>query len=116
MTSSDSPDCLFCKIVAGELPAEIVASSDTAIAFRDRNPRASIHVLVVPRDHHEDVVSLARVSPGGLADLVKLGAQVAERLAGGQFRLVFNNGAEVGQSVAHVHGHVLAGAGLPAFG
>lgn len=104
-----SPDCLFCRIVAGDVPATIVATSDDAVAFRDVNPQAPLHVLVVPRDHHADVAQLAAADPGLLAAVVRLGNEVAEAEAGGQFRLIFNTGSSAGQSVFHAHGHVLGG-------
>ena len=109
---SSPADCLFCRIVAGEVAVDRVAETATAIAFRDINPRAPLHVLVVPRDHHPDVAGLAAADPGLLADVVGLADQVARTQADGQFRLVFNTGAEAGQSVFHVHAHVLGGARL----
>lgn len=105
-------DCLFCRIVAGEIPSEQVASTGTVVAFRDIDPRAPLHVLVVPRDHHGDVAQLAAADPGLLADVVRTANDVAEDLADGQFRMIFNTGARSGQSVFHVHAHVLAGAQL----
>ncbi len=105
-------DCLFCRIVAGELPAEVVASTDRVIAFRDISPQAPLHVLVAPRDHHADVAQLAAADPALLADVVRLCHEVAEDEADGQFRLIFNTGAHAGQSVFHVHAHVLGGARL----
>ncbi len=105
-------DCLFCRIVAGEIPATVVAGNDHAIAFRDLNPQAPVHVLVVPRDHHQDVGQLAAADPALLAALVALAQDVAQAEAGGQFRLVFNTGEEAGQSVFHVHGHVIGGSRL----
>lgn len=111
-TSLVSQDCLFCQIVAGEVPAEVVASTDRVLAFRDISPQAPLHVLVVPRDHHADVAQLAAADPGLLADLVRLAHEVAEDEADGNFRLVFNTGAHAGQSVFHVHAHVLGGTDL----
>ena len=105
-------DCLFCKIVAGEIPADVVASTDRAVAFRDVNPQAPVHVLVVPREHHRDVAALAAADPQLLADVVALGQRVASDLDEGEFRLIFNTGERAGQSVFHTHGHVLAGARL----
>lgn len=105
-------DCLFCRIVAGEVPADVVARSDRAIAFRDIDPKAPLHVLVVPREHHADVTQLAAADPALLAELVDLADTVAGSEADGQFRLVFNTGPLAGQSVFHVHGHVLAGSRL----
>jgi|SRR4051794_24199388 histidine triad (HIT) family protein len=103
------PDCIFCGIVAGRIPAEIVTRTERVLAFRDLNPQAPTHVLVISLDHHRDVVELAAADPAALAELVEVGSEVARKEAGGPFRLVFNTGAEVGQSVFHVHGHVLAG-------
>ncbi|HEY5515214.1 MAG TPA: HIT domain-containing protein [Pengzhenrongella sp.] len=106
------PQCLFCRIVAGEVPADVVAENADAIAFRDLHPQAPLHVLVVPREHHADVAQLAAADPALLAALVGLADQVAGTEADGQFRLVFNTGPEAGQSVFHAHGHVIGGARL----
>ena len=109
--SSDAvgPDCLFCRIVAGEIPAEVVHRGERVLAFRDIDPKAPTHVLVVPLEHHGDVGVLAAADQEALAELVLVGQQVATAEGHDQFRLVFNTGAEAGQSVFHVHGHVLAG-------
>jgi histidine triad (HIT) family protein len=106
--SSTVSDCLFCRIVAGHLPADVVAQDEYAVAFRDIDPKAPVHVLVVPREHHADVSQLAGADPELLARLVNLAEEVASQEANGQFRLVFNTGPSAGQSVFHVHGHVLA--------
>jgi histidine triad (HIT) family protein len=102
-------DCLFCKIVAGDIPADVVEAGELVVAFRDLDPRAPTHVLVIPRDHHENVAKLAAADPAALAELVAVGAAVADAEQDGEFRLVFNTGPTAGQSVFHVHGHVLAG-------
>lgn len=104
-----APDCIFCQIVAGEIPAEVVATTDEAISFRDTDPKAAMHLLVVPRDHHADVAQLAAADPDLLAAVVRLANEVAEDEGDGQFRLVFNTGVEAGQSVFHVHAHVIGG-------
>ncbi|MBE7701935.1 HIT domain-containing protein [Oerskovia sp. Sa1BUA8] len=114
MTSNDTPhptdpDCLFCKIVAGDSPATIVASTDQAVAFKDINPQAPLHVLVVPRAHHGDIAQLAAADPDLLAGVVALADEIASEQADGQFRLIFNSGPRAGQSVFHVHGHVIGG-------
>lgn len=109
MSPLTSPGCLFCRIVAGEVPATLVAENDDAIAFRDLNPQAPLHVLVVPRDHHADVAQLAAADPGLLAAVVRLAGDVAAAEVGGEFRLLFNTGASAGQSVFHVHAHVIGG-------
>ena len=101
--------CIFCRIVEGEIPAAIVRSAEHVIAFRDLDPQAPTHVLVVPRAHHENVCALAAADPAALAQLVTVAQGIAEAEADGQWRLVFNTGAAAGQSVFHVHGHVLAG-------
>lgn len=105
---TQDPECLFCRIVRGEIPAKVVREGETVLAFRDVSPVAPTHVLVVPKEHLPDVVAAAQ-QPEVLAELVTLGAAIAQDEAGGEFRLVFNTGAGVGQSVFHLHGHVLGG-------
>jgi histidine triad (HIT) family protein len=101
--------CLFCQIVAGQVPADLVAENDDAVAFGDIAPKAPVHILVVPRGHHRDVGELAGADPEGLAAVVRMAARVAGEHAEGGYRLVFNTGPQGGQTVGHVHGHVLAG-------
>jgi histidine triad (HIT) family protein len=103
------PDCLFCRIASGDVPADLVRETDRLLAFRDINPQAPLHVLVVPKAHHSDVGTLATEDPGTLAELVVVGRDLAADEGHDAFRLVFNTGAQSGQSVFHVHGHVLAG-------
>lgn len=107
-----STDCLFCRIVAGEIPAEKVMETDSVVAFRDIAPKAPVHVLVVPRTHQADVAALAAASPEDLAEMARVAQQVADDECGGQFRWIFNTGPDAGQSVFHVHGHVIGGAKL----
>ena len=104
-------ECLFCRIVAGEIPAAVVHETDTTLAFRDIDPKAPVHVLVIPKHHHADVVALARADPQLAADVLVAAAAVAdaEGLRGDGFRLLFNNGGYAGQEVFHVHAHVLGG-------
>jgi histidine triad (HIT) family protein len=103
-------DCLFCRIVAGEIPASIVASGPHALAFRDIAPQAPVHVLVIPRRHVDDVAGLLD-HPGELVDLFAMAAQAAaaEGVAEGGYRLVTNTGVDGGQAVYHAHLHVLGG-------
>ena len=112
---SADPDCLFCKIVAGDLSAEMVYRGDRVIAFRDIKPAAPTHILIVPVDHHPDVVRLAAADEPLLTELVMVAGEIAKAEAGGEFRMIFNTGAAAGQTVFHVHAHVLAGEpmGLP---
>ncbi len=106
-------DCLFCSIVAGDIPADIVLSNEHVVAFRDISPQAPVHVLVIPREHHENVGELASAAPETSAHLLKAAKDVAEAEGiGDGYRLVFNTGADAGQSVFHVHAHVLGGRDL----
>jgi histidine triad (HIT) family protein len=106
-------DCLFCRIVAGEVAADIVHQTSTTVAFRDLRPEAPTHVLVVPRHHHRDAAALAAAEPGTVADLVASAVAVAAQdgLDGG-YRLVVNTGPDAGQTVFHVHLHLLGGRSL----
>jgi histidine triad (HIT) family protein len=104
------PDCLFCKIVDGGIPADVVHETGTTIAFRDLDPQAPTHVLVIPRRHEPDASSLAAVAPEELVDVVRVAAAVAEQEGLGEgYRLVFNTGAQAHQTVFHAHLHVLGG-------
>ena len=112
-------DCLFCRMVAGDVPATVVHETDRVFAFRDINPQAPTHVLVIPKDHHRNAAALAAADPGLLADIVSAARQVAEQegLVAGDgiepgFRIVTNTGPQAGQSVDHVHLHVLGGRDL----
>jgi histidine triad (HIT) family protein len=106
-------DCLFCKIVSGDIPAEIVHMTERTLAFRDLNPQAPVHVLVVPREHYANAAELAAGDPEASAELVRTAAAVA--VAEGyadDYRLVFNTGSGAGQTVFHTHLHLLAGRDL----
>ena len=111
--STAEQDCLFCRIVAGEIPATVVKEGERVLAFRDVNPQAPTHVLVISRAHHPNVATLAAADPAALADLVAMSAEVAQdagtEAGPASYRLVFNTGAQAGQSVFHVHVHALAG-------
>lgn len=101
---------IFSRIIAREIPATIVRETDTVIAFEDIAPKAPVHVLVVPKtEQYRDVVELAAGDPGLLAELVAIAHEIAAERADGDFRLIFNSGANAGQTVFHVHAHVLAG-------
>ena len=101
-------DCLFCKIVAGDIPAEVVRSDEATIAFADINPQAPVHVLVVPRTHVRDLAELG-ADPSTAAALVAGIRGLADQEGLTDFRTVFNTGAGAQQTVFHVHAHVLAG-------
>lgn len=104
-------DCLFCRIVAGEIPATVVYRSERVLAFRDLDPQAPSHVLVIPVQHHPDAAAVAAADPTLLADLVLAAREVAdaEDIIAGGYRMVFNTGAGAGQSVFHCHLHLLGG-------
>ncbi|MEU2516861.1 histidine triad nucleotide-binding protein [Streptomyces syringium] len=114
MAGEPQADCLFCKIVAGEVPATVVRESDTVVAFRDINPQAPTHVLVIPKVHYPDAASLAAAEPQIAADILREAGEVAaqEGVDAKGFRIVFNTGAGAGQTVFHAHAHVLGGRGL----
>jgi len=106
---ADTSSCLFCRIVRGEIPAKIVAETPECIAFRDIDPKAPTHVLVIPREH---VASLdAATDPALLGKMALLAAEIArsEQLVERGYRTVMNTGADAGQTVWHIHLHLLGG-------
>ncbi len=108
-----SEPSVFSRIIAREIPADVVFESDSVIAFRDIAPQAPVHLLVVPKtERYRDVVELAAGDPALLAEIVATAKRLADEHTGGEFRLVFNTGASAGQTVFHVHAHLLGG-GLP---
>lgn len=101
---------IFTRIIAREIPADIVHETESVIVFRDIAPQAPVHLLVVPKTpRYRDVAELAAGDPALLAEVVATAHLLASEHADGQFRLVFNTGANAGQTVFHVHAHVLAG-------
>jgi histidine triad (HIT) family protein len=105
------PECLFCRIVSGDVPASRVLESSRTVAFRDISPQAPTHVLVIPKEHYPDLATLAAAGDGLLAELAAQAHQVAvdEGIGDSGYRVVFNTGPEAGQTVAHAHAHVLGG-------
>ena len=110
MANDRDPDCLFCRIVAGEIPSEQVHADDDVVAFRDIAPRAPTHVLVVPRRHIADAQALTEADGELLGKLFAVIRSIADQagLAKG-YRVVTNVGPEAGQSVFHLHFHLLGG-------
>ena len=107
---SSAEPTIFERIIAREIPADIVLETDTIIAFRDIAPKAPVHLLVVPKtSRYRDVAELAEGDPALLAEVVATAQSLATEHADGHFRLIFNTGANAGQTVFHVHAHVLAG-------
>jgi histidine triad (HIT) family protein len=104
--------CIFCKIVAGEIPADLLANTEEVIAFADINPQAPTHILIVPKKHVENAAELAETDPNALAALFRIAKELANNLNLVGYRTVFNTGAEAGQSVFHAHLHLLGGRAL----
>jgi histidine triad (HIT) family protein len=104
-------DCLFCRIVAGELGTEFVAENDYAVAFRDINPQAPVHLLVVPKQHVSALRDIGQLDDGALHGMLDLAVSVASAhgIDRGGYRLVTNDGADAGQTVFHLHWHLLGG-------
>jgi histidine triad (HIT) family protein len=106
-----SEPTIFERIVAREIPADIVFENDRVIAFRDIAPQASLHLLVVPKTaNYSNVAELAAGDAALLAEVVDIASRLASDHSNGQYRLVFNTGPDAGQTVFHVHAHVLSGA------
>lgn len=105
-----SEPSIFSRILAGEIPSEIVAETENVFAIRDIAPQAPLHLLVIPKtEEYRNVVELAAGDPALLTEMVGLANTLAAEHADGDFRLIFNTGAGAGQTVFHVHAHVLAG-------
>ena len=102
-------NCVFCKIVSGEIPAELVYQDENVIAFNDLNPQAPTHLLFVPTLHVENAAALAELSPFVLGALFSAVGKVTKKLSVSDYRTVFNTGAGAGQSVFHAHLHLLSG-------
>jgi histidine triad (HIT) family protein len=104
-------DCLFCKIAVGEIPAARVLETERTLTFRDINPQAPIHVLVIPKAHYRDLADLAAAADGLLAEVARQAHEAAasEGIAETGYRVVFNTGSDGGQTVGHAHAHVLGG-------
>jgi histidine triad (HIT) family protein len=105
-----SEPSIFSRIRTGEIPSEILAETENAFAIRDISPQAPVHLLVIPKtEQYRNVVELAAGDPDLLAELIGLANSLAAEHADGDFRLIFNTGPSAGQTVFHVHAHVLAG-------
>ena len=108
MEQLTDPECLFCKMVSGEIQADEVARTETVLAFRDISPKAPTHVLVVPTNHYPNVASLGAAG-GVLDEMARIAGEIGESESPDGWRWVFNTGPAAGQTVFHVHGHVLGG-------
>jgi histidine triad (HIT) family protein len=106
---SQQPDCLFCKIVAGSIPADIVFRNDLVVAFRDITPKAPTHILIVPTSHASNAVELAGSSPESLTAMFLAAGELATSEGLDGYRTAFNTGESGGQTVFHAHMHLLGG-------
>jgi histidine triad (HIT) family protein len=104
-------DCIFCKIAKGEIKADIVYQDETAIAFPDINPRAPVHLLIIPREHIEGVADLAEGAEKLMGHMVVIAGKLAQErgISEAGYRLVINCGPQGGQEVPHIHIHLLGG-------
>ena len=103
-------DCLFCKIVAGDIPADTLYEDDEILAFRDIAPQAPTHFLVIPKIHINGPAAIDTSDEQLMGKIMRIGALIAaEQGIGDDFRVVFNNGAGAGQTVFHIHMHILGG-------
>lgn len=104
-------DCIFCRIVAGEIPAQIIYQNDKVTAFRDINPKAPVHILIVPNVHVDPKDNLGPESTGVMSDMLLAAKEIAkaEGINGSGFRLLINVGADAGQEVDHLHMHLFGG-------
>ena len=107
-------DCLFCRIIEGGIPADIIHTDERCIAFRDINAQAPVHALVIPREHMDSLDDASQKDEATLGHLLRVAARVANEqgLSESGYRTVINTGAGVGQSVFHLHVHVLGGRGM----
>ncbi|EIK75704.1 histidine triad nucleotide-binding protein [Gardnerella vaginalis] len=108
-TYKTDDDCIFCKIIDGQIPSSKVYEDDEVVAFKDINPQAKVHVLIVPRNHYKNVAALAQNDSDVLAHIACVAQKIANDFYNGDYRLVFNTGLGSGQTVFHVHAHVLTG-------
>jgi histidine triad (HIT) family protein len=106
-----NPDCIFCKIAAGHIPASVVYRNDHVLAFRDITPVAPVHVLIIPIEHIQSLSELAPEDEAIAAQILLAARIVAEKtgLLESGYRVVFNNGPDALQSVGHIHAHILGG-------
>jgi histidine triad (HIT) family protein len=103
-------ECVFCKIVSGEIPCEKVYEDDEILAFNDINPQTPVHIVIIPKKHVEDISVLGEKDDGLAGKILRIAANTAkEKRLGGGYRILTNCGADAGQTVFHLHFHLLGG-------
>ncbi|WP_441246173.1 HIT domain-containing protein [Kitasatospora sp. McL0602] len=112
MAGEPQPDCLFCKIAAGEIPATVLRKTERTLTFRDINPQAPTHLLVIPHAHYPNAAALAAAEPEIAGELLAEAGAAAAEEGLSDYRLIFNTGAGAGQTIFHAHVHVLGGRAL----
>ncbi len=107
-------DCIFCKIVAGQIPAKKLYEDEQVLAFWDISPQAPVHFLVIPKKHIAAPVDVLEEDDPVIGKMIRIGSQLAkENGAGDAFRVIFNNGIKAGQVVFHIHLHIIGGREKP---
>ncbi|MCK5632497.1 HIT domain-containing protein [bacterium] len=105
-----SHDCLFCKIISGDISATVVDQNDDILVIKDIHPKAPIHYLIIPKIHIKNIQDLQEENSRYIAKMMLMAKKLSQKLSGDQsFRLIMNNGAQAGQSVFHMHCHFLSG-------
>jgi len=108
LMSMSEASCIFCKIVSREIATEFLAETTNTLAFWDIAPLAKVHILVIPKQHHRDVAELSDNAPQILSEVIATATGLAKKYTEGSFKLLFNTGAEAGQTVFHAHAHVIS--------
>ena len=101
-------NCIFCKIVSGDIASDKIAETANTLAFGDIAPLSKVHLLVIPKKHYKNVVELSEASPAVLGELMSQATSLAQEHTNGSFKLQFNTGSEAGQTIFHAHAHVLS--------
>jgi len=103
-------NCLFCDVVEGSLPTEKIYEDKNFVAIKDINPKAEYHYLIIPKKHTDNITEFSLIYPDQVPSFAQIAQQLVDENSNGEYQLIFNTGPTVGQSVFHVHGHVLSGA------